>query len=192
MIFAGLDLGQSIDHAGLVVAEAALRPLAVHVRHVHRYPTGTSYATILPDVARELTAFRPPVALSVDSRGPGKPCCDLLSVWPDLRLRRLLAVANTSGRDARRQPPRQGDPAFLERWNVPKITLFRTLTRLIKSGGFTIADSPQARLLKAEFSNFGVKLSAAGNLKLEAMTGHDDLLLATVILIWAAVTERAT
>jgi hypothetical protein len=190
MHFAGLDLGQSQDYAALIAGDAELKPLRLDVRIIHRYPIKTSYAVILPDVAERLTAIGSSVALACDARGPGKPVIDMLAVWPGLRLRRLLAVANTSGREARRERRRNGDPGFLERWNVPKATLLQTLSRLIKSGGFRVADIPEARLLKSEFEHFAFQFSPAGNLKLQAAGGHDDLLLALVILIWAAVTEE--
>ena len=204
MTVAGLDLGQSVDHAALVVADAQPAPLSVRVNRVRQYPIGTSYAVILPDVATTLSAMPEPIALAVDARGPGKPCVDMLAAWsgrdqagPELiprptyglNLARLLAVSNTSGKVSRREPSRPGDPPHLERWCVPKITLFHCLSRLIKSGGLNVSDTAGADLLKGEFQNFGFRFTEAGNLKLDARTGHDDLLLATSILIWAAITQ---
>jgi len=186
---AGLDLGQSIDHAALVIGEARLHPLRLRLVLINRYPLRTSYAVILADVAAKLDGLGKPAALALDSRGPGKPCVDLLASWPGLALARLLAVSNTSGRVARREPSRNGDPAHLERWCVPKVTLLRCLSRLVKSGGLVVEDIPGAAALKSEFHQFGFRFTEQGNLKLDARSGHDDLVLATATMVWAAVTE---
>jgi hypothetical protein len=189
MICAGLDLGQTQDHAALVIGRADFNPLSIGLRLIRQYPIKTSYAEIIPDVVATLNAAGEPVALACDARGPGKPVIDILAAWPGLRLRRLLAVSNTSRGDARQEPRRERDPEFLERWNVPKTLLLECLLRLLRTERLRVDSVAGAELLGDQLRNFGYKFSAAGNVKLEALAGHDDVLLALMILVWGAVTE---
>ena len=186
IIAGGLDLGQSQDHAALVLGRVGL-PLAVRVGHVHQYPLKTSYAVVMKDVSEKINRLGD-VDLAVDARGPGKPVIDMLAVLPGLRIRRLLAISNTSGKGARREAARPADPAFLERWSVPKPLLFRTLLWLIKSNRFRVGEIPEAERLKAEFQKFGFRMTERGYVKLDGVAGHDDILLATVMACWAAFT----
>jgi len=188
MIVAGLDLGQSIDHAALVMARARGNPLAVEIGYICQWPIRTSYALIVGEVAKAVNAIGD-VDLSVDARGPGKPVVDQLAGMPGLRVRRLLAISNTSGKGARREAHRPQDPAFLERWSVPKALLFRALLTLINSDRFSIKpELPQAPILKSEFEHFGFKATETGYLKLDGVGRHDDVLLATVMAVWTALT----
>jgi hypothetical protein len=106
-----------------------------------------------------------------------------------LSLNRLVAISTTSSKLARRAEPQPNDPSFLERWSVPKEWLFRTLTWLMKSGRFSIADEPQAGILKNELRQISTRMTATGYIKHEALTGHDDLVLATGLACWAALLE---
>ncbi|HEY6330481.1 MAG TPA: hypothetical protein VI756_14180 [Blastocatellia bacterium] len=190
MIVAGLDLGQSVDHAALVVGAAGSNPLAVKIGMIHQYPVKTSYAAVIPDVVKRLSAIGEPAILAVDARGPGKPVIDMLAVWPSLRLGKLMAVSNTSSERAKQEAPRQGDPAHLVRWTVPKAMLLGSIVRLLKLDRLSVGQIPEADLLKRQFEAFGYKFSKAGNLKLEARTGHDDLILALALCIWAALMSE--
>ncbi len=96
----GLDLGQAQDYTALIVTEkhtpeGEKRP-RFDVRHIVRFPLGTSYPTIVDEVAGLLA--RPPLGtdarLIIDGTGVGRAPVDMLRV----RLGgRALPVTITSG-----------------------------------------------------------------------------------------------
>src|SRR5688572_5200605 len=82
--FLGLDLGQTVDFSALAIVEAHRPPLsaALHgatekhyrIRHLQRWPLGSTYARIAADVARlcalpPLSRLEPHPALLVDGTG---------------------------------------------------------------------------------------------------------------------------
>src|SRR6516165_8274098 len=99
--FIGLDLGQAQDYSALTVIERVERypagvvpdpettPRIAHyaVRHLKRWPLGTSY----PEIVRDVVALceRPPLPgslLAVDATGVGRAVVNLLR-RPDLKAR---------------------------------------------------------------------------------------------------------
>ena len=85
--YSGLDLGQSQDHTALAVVERATVPdperagqtaYRFDVRHLHRWPLGTSYPSIVADV-RALYAGAPlgGSTLVIDETGVGKAVVDM-------------------------------------------------------------------------------------------------------------------
>jgi len=195
VICAGLDLGQSVDHAALVIGRARARPLAVKIEYVRQFPLNTSYALIVAEVVKTLNLLpKDPitddVSLAVDRRGPGGPVVDMLAATPGLNIKRLLAISSTSASAARRQPPLPADPVFLERWFVPKQLLFRTLLGLINSGRFAVAEILGADRLRTEFERFEFRLTERTYIMLDGHGCPDDILLSVVMSCWAAITTK--
>jgi hypothetical protein len=188
IFFAGLDLGQVNDPTALAIFERPHKrpricgtadPKPVYaVRHLQRFPLGTSYPAIVAGVRDILT--RPPldkaqVFLAVDKTGVGAAVCDLVRpVFPN-----MVAVTITSGEAVSRGPGGL---------NVPKRELAGILITLMQTGRLLIAkDLPEAPLLKDELENFKVKINVAtGNESFEAWRekDHDDLVLAVALAAW--------
>jgi hypothetical protein len=194
IFIAGLDLGQVSDPTALAILERPrIRSLSdpppvYAVRHLQRFPLGTSYPAIASDVQNILT--RPPlnqsmVFLAVDKTGVGAAVCDLIRPV----FHGLAAVTITGGQEAS-----VGPAGF----NVPKRELAGLLQSLLQCRRLLIAQGlPAAELLKHELQNFKVKINVAtGNDSFEAWRekDHDDLVLAVALAIWLgeviANTER--
>src|SRR5262249_59230576 len=99
----GLDLGQSQDYSALVVAEKILPPppplmnvevwglsrapappthaLAYHLRHIQRFPLGTSYPAIVTAVKglTEKLVSSGETVLAMDLTGCGRPVFDMFN-----------------------------------------------------------------------------------------------------------------
>jgi len=181
----GLDLGQRRDYSALTLDEIHDRgtPAASHhVRHLHRWPLGTGYPTIVADVAA--LVGRPPLdrsgVLVVDRTGVGVPVTDMF-VQAKLPIR-LVAVTITAGHKAARQEDGS--------WHTPKRDLVSTMAVLLQSARLKIAPGlAEAETLRAELENFRTKVTAAGNetsgVAEEWRAGrNDDLLLATALACW--------
>ncbi len=194
MFFAGLDLGQVNDPTALAIVErprirslTAPKPI-YSVRHLERFPLGTSYPAIVAGVRGILT--RPPldqctVFLAVDKTGCGAAVCDLLRpIFPG-----MAAVTITGGQQASHTP---------EGFNVPKRELAAILQVLLQGRRLLVAQGLlAAQQLKHELQNFKVKINlATGNESFEAWRekDHDDLVLAVAIAVWlgelVAAAER--
>lgn len=188
IFFAGLDLGQVNDPTALAILERQRRhqrirstiepPPVYHVRHLQRFPLGTSYPAIVAGVRDILT--RPPlnkstVFLAVDKTGCGAPVCDLLRlVFPSLAAVSITGAEHVSV-----------GPAGL---NVPKRELASTMQVLLQGRRLLVAKNlPEAELLTKELQNFKVKINiATGNESFEAWRekDHDDLVLAVALAAW--------
>lgn len=184
LFFAGLDLGQVNDPTALAIIErprirsiAAPKPV-YSVRHLERFPLGTSYPAIVASVRTILT--RPPldqsqVFTAVDKTGCGAAVCDLLRpIFPG-----MAAVTITGGQQGSATP---------EGFNVPKRELAGILQVLLQGRRLLVAQAlPQAEQLRHELQNFRVKINVAtGNESFEAWRekDHDDLVLAVAIAVW--------
>lgn len=82
--FVGLDLGQASDYTALtILRRRGVRPeYAFEMGHLHRFPTGTSYPSIVEDVCAMLA--REPLCeegtskwLAIDATGVGAPVVDM-------------------------------------------------------------------------------------------------------------------
>jgi hypothetical protein len=181
---AGLDLGQAQDFTALAILERSLAPdqeqANYAVRHLERFPLGTSYAAVVDRLKAVFAA--PPLAdstLAVDYTGCGRPVFDLLS---GCGIRAALCpVTITSGSKAHRDD--DGG------WLVPKKELVAVLQLLLQNRRLRVAQSlPAAALLVKEMENFRVKITAAAGETFEAWRDgdHDDLVLAAGIAAWMA------
>jgi hypothetical protein len=177
----GLDLGQAEDFSALCAVQQLYRGGAwlYHIRHLHRWPLGTSYVRVADDVVALLR--QPPLqgaVLLVDATGAGRPVVDMLR---------------------QRQPPCQLVPAVITGgaqssvdggfWHVAKRELVSTMQVLVGSARYQVAQAlPLARVLESEFGNFRARVVAAtGHEVLEAPWRegmHDDMLLAVALACW--------
>jgi hypothetical protein len=199
MFLVGLDLGQTADPSALAVLEVMQRfpagampdpdvtPLVNHynVRHLRRWPLGTSYVDIVKDVTALLE--RPPLPgarLVVDATGVGRAVVDLFlrtSLRPN-----LTAVTITAGH---RALPTKGG------WNVCKKDLAGALQAALGQGRLKVADLPEREQLFHELRTFSIKVNReTGNESFEALCerDHDDLVLAVALPLWLhEKTDRA-
>jgi hypothetical protein len=181
----GLDLGQAQDFSALAIVEKtwhqpapAGRPEGQYaVRHLQRWPLGTSYPQIVADVAA--LAGRPPLdrpLLALDRTGVGAAVADLFrAARLPARLRPILITAGSSVVEAE-------DGCA----HVPKKELVSTLQVVLQTRRLRIAPLPERELLLQEFQNFRVKITAAANETFEAWRerDHDDLVLAVALACW--------
>jgi len=163
------------------------------VRHLQRWPLGTSYPDIARDVARLLAA--PPlygagVTLIVDATGVGPPVVDLIreqGVAP-------IAATITSGMQTSLDGPSV---------HVPKRDLVSTMAVLLEGRRLKIAEAlPEAPTLTRELGEFQRRVTPAGHDQYASWreSTHDDLVLAVALACWwrewyfahydAAVAER--
>jgi hypothetical protein len=208
---AGLDLEQLRDFTALAVLERvgdAPRPRpgedAFHVRHLHRWPLGSSYPSIVADVGALLA--REPLngaaRLALDNTGVGTAVTDLF---------RQAAKPTVVGHGAGGRPV-IGAPAALRVERLMPVTITGGATVGAAGGGFTVPkrdlvagvavalqtarlriapDLPHAATLVEELLNFRFSISAAGHATFGAGQewregNHDDLVLAVAIGLWAA------
>jgi hypothetical protein len=177
---AGLDLGQAQDFTALVVAEFGAGVVAPRydVRHIQRWPLGTSYPAIVADVLAMLRAE--PLAgskLIVDGTGVGRSVVDLLKSLGG----RMVPVTITAGSQI--TLPSETD----EYWHVPKKDLVGVVQTLLQSRRLWFAAGLiEVDTLTRELLNFRMKITAAANATFEAWReqAHDDLVLALALALW--------
>lgn len=180
--FLGLDLGQTRDYTALAVVQrhADLPKARYDLRHVERFPLGTSYPDIVERVAGVLD--RAPLSgsssLAVDATGVGAPVVDLLRA---LRMRASMAAITITGGDS---VTREEGNAF----KVPKRDLVSTLQVLLQCGRLKIAQSlPLADIVVKELLNFHVTINvktAHDSYSAWREGTHDDLVLAVAMACW--------
>jgi len=206
--FVGLDLGQARDFTALAVLErsrpaedpfrellqredwsefdlvaaqqtATKRERTYAVRHLERFPLGTSYPAICDRIV-ELFA-KPPVAratLVVDQTGVGRAVVDMIGrARPKATIR---PVTITSGLEI--VPDGAG-------WHVPKKELVTILQVLLQSRRLRVAAKlPMASVLIKELESFQVKITAAAHETFESWRerDHDDLVLSVALAAWVA------
>jgi len=209
---AGLDLGQAADYSALSILQHAgpgERPWQpeqrFHLRHLERWPLGTSYPAIVTDVVGMLStlARQGDVTLALDATGCGRPVLDLFRAalpkspgagWagqdmPVTPRVRLIAISITGGD---RVTSDSGT------YNVPKRDLASAVQVALQTRRLTIAEGlPDTAVLVAELQNFRVKISLAGHDSYAAGSGepwregsHDDLVLSVACALWAAQRTR--
>jgi hypothetical protein len=192
--YAGLDIGQSADHTALVALERTPLPPAersgkrryrYEVRGVKRWPLRTLYC----DIAMEVAALvrKPPLCgcvLGVDKTGVGAGVLEIIrAAKPKAVIRPILI---TSGHEV--IPDGAG-------FKVPKLELVAAVTALLDGGRLAIPRAiPEAKTLAAELLAFKVKVTAAGNEKMEAdwrSRAHDDLVLALAMAAYLGDSATA-
>ncbi len=181
----GLDLGQSADYSGLVIAErldvATDQPGGRDgerrdVVHAQRWPLGTPYPRIVEDVCRLLGEPTIEAPLILDATGVGRGVTDLFrDAHRDGHLSRYpIPVTITAGELA-------------NGLHVPKQDLVSRIQALLQSGRLLFAAAmPLREQLERELVGFTAKTSASGRTTYEALTEriHDDLVMALALALW--------
>lgn len=178
----GLDLGQARDHAALVVVEQERisdpdRPghsaNRFDVRHLHRWPLGTSYPTVITDLqAWFAVAPLRDTPLVVDATGVGRPVVDMIrAAGLPADLRPYTITAGTAEGDA----------------TVPKKDLVGAVLAALQTRRLRFAEAlPLRPVLEKELETFRVKVTADRNETFAAYRekDHDDLVLALALAVW--------
>lgn len=184
--FVGLDLGQAQDFTALTVVERLRAPqdTPLLVRHLERFPLGTSYPAIVRRVVEVMT--KPPLrgasTLVIDATGVGTAVVDLLRVARPAGS--VIAVTITAGDETKRNG--------LD-WRVPKRELVGALQVLLQTTRLKVADSlPLAATLLQELHGFRVKITAAAHDTYGPWRegAHDDLVLAVALACWYAGEQK--
>ena len=147
------------------------------VRHLERFPLGTSYPAICERMV-ELFA-EPPLrsaTLVIDQTGVGRAVVDMIRrARPRASIR---PITITAGHDI--VPDEAG-------WRVPKKELVSALQVLLQSHRLQVASKlPMASVLLKELESFRVKITAAANETFESWRerDHDDMVLAVALAAW--------
>jgi hypothetical protein len=180
--FSGLDLGQTTDPSALAVVERITQPHptkprhTVHhfaVRHLHRWPLGTSYPQVVADVK---TMFASPplkdTVLAIDRTGVGRAVVDqFVSAGISASLRPLTITGGEKSSAG----------------SVAKKDLVSAVQVPLQDRRLKIASGlPLASVLAEELAVFRVKMTEAGNETYGAWRerDHDDLVLAVALALW--------
>lgn len=175
----GLDLGQSVDPSALCVLErhGEGSTAEFHCRHLHRYPLGTSYPSIVKAVIQ--TCETEPLAsstvqLAIDQTGVGRPVCDL---FLRAHIRAVITPITITGGDV---------PTYESGWRVPKRHLVSCVQAALQTGRLKFAaELEDLEVLKHELQNFQVKISESGHDTYDGRAGvHDDLVLSVALGVW--------
>lgn len=203
-LFLGLDLGQSRDYSALVVIERVTPPPVemeivrprhlwregmpiappqilqrpeYHVRNLHRFPLGTPYPQIVADVkAGRQTPLFAGAPLVVDATGVGRPVVDMFRVAG----LEPIPITIVSGATVSKVDGY---------WHVPKRDLVSSVAVQLQNERLKFAEAlPMTRVLTEELLAFKVKITEAANDTYGAWRerDHDDLVLATALVIWYA------
>jgi hypothetical protein len=182
----GLDLGQAKDYTALAALKRSWRPDPEHEGRLEahyaclllkRWPLGTPYTVIVPDVVKRLA--EPPLPgsrLAVDQTGVGAAVVDMLAAArPDAVLHPILI---TAGHEVAQEKGVH---------HVPKKELVSVLQVLLQTRRLKVANLPEREVLLRELLAFRVKVAVAtGNETFEAWRerDHDDLVLAVALACW--------
>jgi len=150
-------------------------PVTFAVRHLERWPLGTTYAGIAQDVRQRLAQIGQPCALVADATGVGHAVLELLrqeGLQP-------IPIIITAGRETTVAE----DGSVL----VPKAELVSSVAVALQNGQLKIAQAlPLADVLARELADFQVTVTASANLTFGARVGaHDDLVLAVALAVYA-------
>ncbi len=146
------------------------------VRHLQRFPLGTSYRIIVEGVRSVLE--RPPLkgnhVLAVDATGVGVAVTDML---------------REAGLGFKSVTITGGDKEHREGWSyrVPKRDLIARAQVLLQNRRLKVVPTlAEAATLTEELTNFRYKISASGHDTYEAWRegDHDDLVLALSLAVW--------
>ena len=195
--FVGLDLGQAQDFTALAVLRrvclsgkerAADRQPPYSVPHLHRFPLGTPYPSIVASVVDLLkTSQLKGSMLVVDQTGVGRPVVDMLTDSLKGRVTcRFCPITITGGHEVTLSESGQ--------FRVPKKELVAGVQVLLQTRRVRIAEAlPEAATLVRELERFRVKITEAANETFGAWREgqHDDLVLAVALAAWAGERSLA-
>lgn len=166
----GVDVGQVNDPTAAVLIQAVEGEL--HVRHIERFRLGLAYPAIVKQIEK-LRGAVPGCALVVDATGVGRPIVDSLRLGGT-----VIAVSITGSKKVCQQD---------DVWRVPKRELVWGVVTAMEAGRLVVAKKlPMASALVDELKNFAVSINGRGHAKFEAKSGHDDIVLALALAVWAS------
>jgi hypothetical protein len=181
----GLDLGQAADFTALAVLEWPLVSVTAQtppyaLRHLRRFPLGTAYTRIVPEVAALLgqAPLAGSVKLVADQTGVGRAVVDMLRRAAPCGVVPVTITGGSAVTEAE-----DGS------WHVPKKELVTCLQVLLQGRRLLVGRSlPEAGTLVRELENFRVKITAAAHETFGAWREgqHDDLVLAAALACWWA------
>lgn len=188
MIFLGLDVGQAGDPSAVIADDVTMEFVErdesgnqvfepVHrVRFAERLPLNMSYPDMVARVLRmmETPALRD-CRLVVDATGVGRPVVDMFRASRVV----LFPVIITSGSE----DSYHDDTGM---WHIPKRELVSNVQIVLGHGRLRFAKLPESDVIRREFQNFKLKITASRNATYEAWrTGdHDDLVLAVALAVY--------
>lgn len=199
---AGLDLGQQQDYTALSIVEVAPSSVPVTVatrdrelglpmdqaavlegppaqhrlRHLERFPLGTSYPQMVRDVQARLARVPGQWLLAIDYTGVGRAVGDIFTEAGVP----YIGVTLTGGQ----QPHWDGAHC-----TCPKRDLVFALLVALQQQRFAAAQQLQlAPVLTKELASFRLKFSQAGHDSYEAWreSDHDDCVLSVATAVWVA------
>jgi hypothetical protein len=198
--FLGIDLAQSLDFTALVLVEARQHMRVGGFRSGHK-PYGppeywvtdalklakmTPYpvqSRIIDERARREVMVKAGEVI-MDRSGVGRPIYDLLK---EAKTPNLCGVTITPGEG---EPQREGGYD----WRAPKIRIVQALDVCINDGSLKISEEmPLAEELRHQIESYQATYSGRGTLMFDAAgTGHDDLVMALALALWAATKRRGS
>jgi hypothetical protein len=178
-LFIGLDFGQAQEFTALAVLEQATDAVRHYgVRHLKRWPLGTSYPAIIEDTARLVNTLSTRPMIAMDATGVGQPVVRLVR-QANLPCALYAITITTSHTVA------VGADGPL----VPKKDLVSTMQVLLQSRRLKVATTlPEAPLLVSELAALKAKISTRSDDQLAdwRQGAHDDLVLAVALAAWLA------
>ena len=178
----GLDLGPAAEPTGLAVVERvpAGKGLEYAVRHLVRFPPGTSFATIattLGEVIDKGGLAKPPIIVDVTAVGPKV----LPVVRRESKQHWIVPVVLTAGLKAEEVD---------RTWRVPQRDLVTGLQLLLQERRLKVAPGlPEADLLVRELTAFRAKVTLNADADVADWRANpgDDLVLAIALACWWGV-----
>jgi hypothetical protein len=178
----GLDLGQTQDFTALAVLErqsaTAAEKLDYALRHLRRFPLGTTYTEIVSAVTTlRRTGPLNGAALIVDQTGVGRAVVDGLRQAAG----GVVPVTITGGHAVTRAEDGS--------WHVPKKDLVTGLQVVLQGRCLQVARGlPEAATLVHELQQFQVRITASAHETFGVWRAgrHDDLVLAVALACWWA------
>jgi len=208
--YVGLDLGQSADYTALAVVENVggrgpdHEVMALHLRHLERYPLRTSY----PEIADKVEALvRAPKLTTTTERAIGRDRTALADIRTEARHKKPELVVDATGVGVavtellreRRLSFRAvtitgGDKAHYSgedrSYRVPKRDLVAALEVPFHTGTLKVAEGLKLwPTLREELLNFRRKIAlrtAHDSYEHWRESDHDDLVLACALACWWA------
>lgn len=206
-ITVGLDLGTANDYSALVAVERVFKlPAYVslnqwhrspgqyqehlleerHVRHLRRWELGTTYPSVVEDVAAMMRspALREAV-LVIDATGVGRA---ILHMFHEAHEEEPIGVFPPIGIQATGGDKSHG-------WNVTKRDLMAAIQANLQLGKLKIADNlPLGESLEKELTNFHLKITNSGRdsfeyKRSETSDGHGDLASALSLALYVDNTS---
>jgi hypothetical protein len=199
----GVDPAALVDYCGVCLMESIEEPefdaagnpaLDLHqhqrllpprfeIRSLKRLPRGISHLQIISEVSRLIT--HPEVAgaqIVVDRTGLGGPVFDFCV---SAGFKNLIGVKITSSVEREtREPDGSG-------FRVGKLQLVNNLRTCLEAGRLKLPrDLPESKTFLEELKAFAMTVSDRGYASFNASTGHDDLISASFLSLFALLPRK--